>query len=151
MIRIESKTLCQLCIPLDPMKGNRSRMLTIPPATAAGPGVVELSELDAVTLARLRWHYDRRPHDGNATNDKETDDDGNPRFLEIGILKITVTGGKMSSADTAAPAAPAKGNASSNIEPPRRASAPKAAPKADTTKAAPAPKAKSAPKRQRVA
>jgi hypothetical protein len=99
-------------------------MIHVPPMTAAGPGVLELPELDAVTIARLRWHYDRRPHDGKAENTAETDENGNARFLEIGLLKIIITGGKTASADVAAPVT---GNASSSIEPPRRAAAPKAA------------------------
>lgn len=143
MIRIESHTLVPLSIPLDPMKGNKSKMLKVPPMTATGPGVLELPELDAVTIARLRWHYDRRPHDGKAENTSETDENGNARFLEIGLLKIIITGGKMASDDTAA--APVTGNASSKIEPPRRAAP--AAPKA--AKSAAAPKAKDAPKRPR--
>jgi hypothetical protein len=133
MIRITNTSLCNLSIPLQPEKGNRSKMLTIPAASPQGAGVAEIEAIDAITLARLRWHYDRRPFDGNASNKSETDENGNPRFLEIGILKFELDG--------AEPQEPKKTEsstrASSDIEPPRRAGAPKAkaAPKA-------APKAK---------
>ncbi len=61
----------------------------IPAATADGAGVLETDKLDAITLRRLRWHYEWRPTDPkNAAMKKE---DLQPsQIQEIGLLQITV-------------------------------------------------------------
>lgn len=94
MIRLESNLLHDLAVPLKPEAGNRSPMLKIPAASAAGPGVVEIESIDSVVLSRLRWHYVRRPNDGNTKNTAEFDKNGEPRFHEIGLLKISFVADK---------------------------------------------------------
>jgi hypothetical protein len=127
MIRITSTMLHAVAVPLRPEQGNKSPMLTIPPCVNGVPGVIEIAELDAVTIARLRWHYERRPNDGNAKNTAEVDENGEYRFKDIGLLKITITDGAPSKksaavADDPAPVAPLHGQqTTSNIGPPKRA------------------------------
>jgi len=77
MIRFESQMLHVLAVPLQPEKGNKSRMLKIPAATANGPGVIEIPEIDSIVLARLKHHYERRVIEG--------------KMHEVGLLKITFT------------------------------------------------------------
>lgn len=93
MIRIESNLQHDLNIPLPAQPGQRPRYLLIPAATPAvfpqgdkpgvpgKPGVIEVEFIDAVTLARLQWHYSHRPR-----NVSEPDGD----VLEIGLLKFTI-------------------------------------------------------------
>jgi hypothetical protein len=129
MIRIESTMLHAVSVPLRPEQGNKSPMLVIPASKGGEPGVVELAELDAVTIARLKWHYERRPNDGNAKNTNEVDENGEPRFKEIGLLRIIITDGTapapkkmVSDAGAAAPVAPLRGQrTTAEIGPAKRA------------------------------
>lgn len=125
MIRIESTMLHAVAVPLRPEQGNKSPMLVIPAAVGGKPGVLEIAELDAVTIARLKWHYDRRPTDGNAKNQSEVDENGESRFKEIGLLKITVLDGSPTRArvraDENVEAAPLHGQSTQGLEPPRKA------------------------------
>lgn len=137
MIRIESTMLHAVAVPLRPEQGNKSPMITIPPMVAGVPGVLELPELDAVTIARLTWHYSRRPNDGNAKNTNEVDENGEPRFKEIGLLKITLMGGpgpskkQVAVSDDAEPVAPLRGQrTSADIGPAKLAAKPKRTAKA---------------------
>jgi hypothetical protein len=126
MIKIESTMLHALSVPLRPEQGNKSPMLTIPPAVGGVPGVIEVPELDAVTIARLKWHYERRPNDGNAKNTAEVDENGEPRFKEIGLLRITITDGAapkkpVTTESETAPVAPLRGqHTTSDIGPAKR-------------------------------
>jgi len=125
-IRIESMMLHAVAVPLRPEQGNKSPMITIPAMVDGKPGVLELPELDAVTIARLTWHYCRRPNDGNAKNTAEVDENGEPRFKDIGLLTITITDGvtppkKSVQADDPAPVAPVRGQqTTSDIGPPKK-------------------------------
>jgi len=137
MIRIESTMLHALSVPLRPEQGNKSEMLHIPASVGGKPGVLELDQLDAVTIARLTWHYGRRPNDGNAKNTAETDENGEYRFKDIGLLKITITNG------TAAKAAPAVSDDHALVAPLRgQQTTPDLGPPKRTTKPAKASKAR---------
>ncbi|HEY5375649.1 MAG TPA: hypothetical protein VIK01_18350 [Polyangiaceae bacterium] len=80
MIRIENRMFVNLAVPFDSSKGTKAKTFTIPAASANGPGVVELRELDAVTLARLKHHYESRPIDPNQPDGPQ---------LDIGLLRFT--------------------------------------------------------------
>jgi hypothetical protein len=81
MIRIESRMDLALNVPFPTQRGMAQRFFTIPAAQAGKPGVVELPELDSITMARLRHHYDRRPADPKQPDGQQ---------IEIGLLKISV-------------------------------------------------------------
>lgn len=135
MIRIESTMSHAVSVPLRPEQGNKSPMLVIPACVAGVPGVVELAELDAVTIARLKWHYERRPNDGNAKNTAEVDENGEGRFKEIGLLKITINSAVAKKQPAAAlddePVAPLRGQkTTSDIGPQKRSAKPAKAPRA---------------------
>lgn len=82
MIRIENKTELTIKVPFLTPRGVKPKFFTIPPSKDGKPGVVELKELDSITINRLRHHYDRRPVDP-----KEPE---GPHH-EIGLMKVIVT------------------------------------------------------------
>lgn len=131
MIRIESTMLHAVSVPLRPEQGNKSPMLVIPASVGGVPGVVEVPELDAVTIARLKWHYERRPNDGNAKNTAEVDENGENRFKEIGLLRITITDTStakkpVTTESAEARVAPVRGQqTTSDIGPAKRAKSPR--------------------------
>lgn len=127
MIRFTNNMSHGLNVPYPTARGQKVRTFNIPPMVDGVPGVLELPELDAITLARLKHHYDRRPVDMK---------DPNGAQHEIGLLKIEILEG--------APRRPtlddneaAPLQSSSSLEPPRRdtRTAPAAAPKAPARKA----------------
>jgi hypothetical protein len=66
------------------------------PAAKDSPNYVETDRLDAVTLNRLRYHYEWRPTDPKLAG-KKRDELAPDQITEIGLIKITVvkpTGGK---------------------------------------------------------
>lgn len=89
MIKVTSLLQHDLAVPLRPDIGNKSPIVVLKGATAQGPGITETDRLDAVTIARLTHAYGKRPTDGNVENAQELDGEGNPRFLEIGLLTFT--------------------------------------------------------------
>ena len=81
MIKVTSILEHDLSVQLAANPGQRPRSVTIAGMVNGKPGVTELPYMDAVTLARLRWHYDRRPRNPiDPTSD----------YLEIGLLKFDV-------------------------------------------------------------
>jgi hypothetical protein len=90
VVRIENKMLHALDVPIPGPGKSVLRTVRIPKASAKGePGVYEGTDFDALTLNRLRYHYDWRPNDPKLY--------GTERKLlapsqvsEIGLLRITV-------------------------------------------------------------
>ena len=88
-VRIENKMLHGLDVPL-PGPGKSIRgVIRIPKATPQAPGVYEGSDFDAVTLNRLRYHYEWRPTDPKLFG-KKKDELTVDQITEVGLLKITV-------------------------------------------------------------
>ena len=92
MIRITSQMPYALKVPYLTPRGVKPRFFEIPPMLDGEPGVLELAELDNITIERLRWHYDWRPTDpknkGKSKEDLLTHDPES--VAEIGLLKIEV-------------------------------------------------------------
>jgi hypothetical protein len=93
MIRIESKLLHALDVPIPGPGRSVLGYLRIPPAsekTEFGLGVVETDKLDNVTLARLQYHYEWRPSDGKLRGKTRKEVEAvSGQIIEIGLLKIT--------------------------------------------------------------
>ena len=87
MIRITSQMPYALKVPYLTPRGITPRFFEIPAACDGEPGVLELDELDNITIERLRWHYDWRPTDvknkGKKREDLQADE-----IADIGMLKI---------------------------------------------------------------
>lgn len=83
-IRIESNMPHALKVPYPTGKGVPARFFEIPGAENGQPGVVEIEELDAISLERLKYHYEARPVDAKDPTAGEQ---------KIGLLKITITDG----------------------------------------------------------
>jgi hypothetical protein len=122
MIRIESRFESLQRIPYPTPRGAKPKFFDIKPMVGGEPGVTELSELDSLTIERMRYWYERRPIDAK---DKGKED---APHIEIGLLKITIVDGAPTSPTPPRDDRQAERPAS-HLEPPRR----------DTRAAAPTP------------
>jgi hypothetical protein len=95
MIRITSKLNFVLKVPFLAPRGVVPKFFDVPAWEDGKPGVVELDELDNITIERLRWHYDWRPTDV-ANKGKKKEDLQSDQIAEIGLLKIEILDGKAS-------------------------------------------------------
>lgn len=97
MIRITSTMPFALSVPFLAPRGVEPEFFEIPAAVAGEPGVVELTELDSITIARLRWHYDWRPTDIK-NKDKPKSQLHPSDIAEIGLMTIEILDGTPSAA-----------------------------------------------------
>jgi hypothetical protein len=88
-VRIENRMLHALDVPIPGPGKSILRMVRIEKATPKGPGIYEGTDFDALTLNRLRYHYEWRPTDTKLFGKPR---EGIPpdQIAEIGLLKITV-------------------------------------------------------------
>lgn len=92
MIRITSTMAFALSVPFLAPRGVEPEFFEIPAAVDGQPGVVELAELDSITIKRLRWHYDWRPTDvKNVDKPKGSLDQAD--IAEIGLMTIEILDG----------------------------------------------------------
>jgi hypothetical protein len=110
MIRFTNHMPHGLNVPYPTARGQKVRTFNIPPMLDGKPGVLELAELDAVTLKRLQHHYDQRPVDMKEPNGEQN---------EIGLLKIEIIDGAPR-APTPNDDGPRPAQSASDLEPPRR-------------------------------
>lgn len=136
MIRFTNNMPHGLNVPFPTARGQKVKTFNIPPMKDGVPGVLELPELDAITIARLRHHYDRRPVDM-----KEPEG----QHHEIGLLKIEILDGSPR-VPTPHEDGPAPAQSTSSLEPPRRDT--RTAPATSKAPAAKPPKPAKAPKRK---
>lgn len=88
-IRLESYMQHGLSVPL-PGPGKSIRgYVKVPPCKGEEPGVVETDQLDAVTLARLRYHYDWRPTDPKLIGKKRSELTVE-QVVDVGLMRITI-------------------------------------------------------------
>jgi hypothetical protein len=88
-VRIENKMLHGLDVPIPGPGKSILRTVRIEKATPKGPGIYEGSDFDAVTLNRLRYHYEWRPTDTKLFG-KKKEELTSDQIAEIGLLKITI-------------------------------------------------------------
>ena len=89
VVRIENKLLHALDVPIPGPGKSILRTVRIPKAKGNTPGVYEGSDFDAVTLNRLRYHYEWRPTDPKLFG-KKKEELASDQVKEIGLLSITV-------------------------------------------------------------
>lgn len=89
-VRIEN---LKMGLPLDiPIRGpgnTTAGMVRVPAMDDAHQNFVDTDQLDAVTLNRIRYHYDWRPTDPKNYGKKREELTGS-QILEVGLLRITV-------------------------------------------------------------
>jgi len=93
MIRITSHMPFALCVPFPAPRGVEPEFFEIPAAADGQPGVAELENLDAITISRLRWHYDWRPTDVK-NKGKKRDQLNADEIADIGLMTIEILDGK---------------------------------------------------------
>lgn len=118
MIRITNNMPHGLNVPFPTARGQKVKTFNIPAMADGKPGVLELAELDTITMARLTRTYDHRPADEKLPSGEQ---------IQIGLLKIEVVDGVPSRPTPSLDDAPTSMTSSSSLEPPRR-TAPKATP-----------------------
>ena len=93
MIRITSNLDFDLNVPYPSPRGMTPKFFTLPAAKGGKPGVVELDELDSITIQRLTWHYEWRPSDA-ANKSKAKHELKSDEIHNIGLLRIEILDGK---------------------------------------------------------
>lgn len=89
VVRIENKMLHALDVPIPGPGKSILRTVRLEKATSKGPGIYEGSDFDAVTLNRLRYHYEWRPTDPKLFG-KKKEELTSDQIAEVGLLKITI-------------------------------------------------------------
>jgi hypothetical protein len=88
-IRIENLMQHGLSVPLPgPGKSYRG-YVKIPAGKGEEPGVVETDQFDAVTVNRLRYHYDWRPTDPKLIGKKRSEL-APDQVTDVGLMRITI-------------------------------------------------------------
>jgi hypothetical protein len=89
-VRIENKMAHALDVPIPGPGKSILRTVRLPKATPqGGPGIYEGQDFDALTLNRLRFHYDWRPNDVKQVGKRKREFTPD-QITEIGLLAITV-------------------------------------------------------------